>query len=553
MTNFKKITSAAAAIMIAATMMAGTVAFAGDITVPTGVEGSNKISVNSTSSNTYVVYQLLEGGIKTVADSDPAEKVFVEPAAGFSLATGKTVDDILAFADKANISAKTDFSSYYDSTKPVATLGKGDVCSVENGYYLVVETDAADNTKTAGILKVVDGDVDINSKLGAVTFEKKLKDINDSADNDITDNHWQDGADHDIGDAVPFQLKATLPENVDQYEGYYLKFTDELNDAFNVSTVKDVVVKVGDKTISANTFGGANTGYDWVIDETTNSFTLTFPDIKHVAEKKGIDPNNAVVTVEYTAVLGDAAAVGTGNDKVTYGNNGNENTAHATYSNNPEFDMYPKVGPGDDVDDTDDDDDTNKPENPEKTPDETTDTADDTVVVFTYKTVINKVDKNGDPLKGAEFKLSKKKKADGDGEGVYEEVDRVKVEGETVFTFYGLDDGEYKLEEIQTPSGYKGIDPIEFTVVAKHDGEYEHDAEYAELRTLTAENLGENGNPVTGNINTGIIETSIENTKGSKLPETGGIGTKLFYAVGGGLAGLAGIALITKKRMSKKN
>ena len=125
MTNFKKITSAAAAIMIAATMMAGTVAFAEDKTVPTGVEGSNKISVNSTSSNTYVVYQLLEGGIKTVADSDPAEKVFVEPAAGFSLAEGKTVDDILAFADKANISAKTDFSSYYDSTKPVATLEKG--------------------------------------------------------------------------------------------------------------------------------------------------------------------------------------------------------------------------------------------------------------------------------------------------------------------------------------------------------------------------------------------------------------------------------------------
>lgn len=552
MTNFKKITSAAAAIMIAATMMAGTVAFAEDKTVPTGVEGSNKISVNSTSSNTYVVYQLLEGGIKTVADSDPAEKVFVKPAAGFSLAEGKKVEDILAFADKANISAKTDFSSYFDSTKPVATLGKGDVCSVENGYYLVVETDAADNTKTAGILKVVDGDVDINSKLGAVIFEKKLKDINDSVDNDITDNHWQDGADHDIGDAVPFQLKATLPENVDQYEGYYLKFTDNLNDAFNVSTVTNVVVKVGDKTISANTFGGANTGYDWVTDTDSNSFTLTFPDIKHVAEKNGIDPNNAVVTVEYTAVLGDAAVVGTDNDKVTYGNDGNENTAHATYSTNPEFDMYPKVNKGDDVDDTDDDDDTNKPENPEKTPDETTDTADDTVVVFTYKTVINKVDENGDPLKGAEFKLSKKNTA-----GDYEEVDRVKVEGETVFTFYGLDDGEYKLEEIQTPSGYKGIDPIKFTVVAEHEGEYEHDSEHAVLKDLTAKICNEEGatdeNFGTVDVTKSSITTEIENTKGSKLPETGGIGTKLFYAVGGGLAGLAGIALITKKRMSKKN
>lgn len=550
MTNFKKITSAAAAIMIAATMMAGTVALAEEKTVPSDVEGTNKISVNSTSSNTYVVYQLLEGGIENVADSNPAEKVFVGPAAGYSLAAGKTVDDILAFAEDATISAKTNFSSYYDSARLVATLGSGDVCSVENGYYLVVETDA-DNEKTAGILKVVDGDVDINSKLGAVTFEKKLKDINDSVDNDITDNHWQDGADHDIGDAVPFQLKATLPENVDQYEGYYLKFADKLNKAFNVSSVKDVVVKVGDTIILPNTIEGANTGYDWAIDTESNSFTLTFPDIKHVAEKH-IDPNNAEVTVEYTAVLGDAAAVGTENDKVTYGNIGNENTAHATYSNNPEFDMYPKVNKGDDVDDTDDDDDTNKPKNPEKTPDETTDTADDTVVVFTYKTVINKVDENGDPLKGAEFKLSKKNTA-----GDYEEVDRVKVEGETVFTFYGLDDGEYKLEEIQTPSGYKGIDPIKFTVVAEHEGEYGYDSEHAVLTDLTAKICNEEGatdeNFGTVDVTKSSITTEIKNTKGSKLPETGGIGTKLFYAVGGGLAGLAGIALITKKRMSKKN
>jgi LPXTG-motif cell wall-anchored protein len=542
MTNFKKITSAAAAIMIAATMMAGTVAFAEDKTVPTGVEGSNKISVNSTSSNTYDVYQLLEGGIENVADSNPAEKVFVEPAAGFSLAEGKTVDDILAFADDATISAKTVFSSYYDSTKPVATLRGGDVCSVENGYYLVVETDAADNTKTAGILKVVDGDVDINSKLGAVTFEKKLKDINDSTDTNMT--AWQDGADHDIGDAVPFQLKATLPENVDQYEGYYLKFTDELNDAFNVSTVKDVVVKVGDKIILPNTIEGANTGYDWVTNADSNSFTLTFPDIKHVAEKKGIAPNNAVVTVEYTAVLGDAAAVGTNDDKVTYGNIGNENTAYATYSNNPEFDMYPKVGPGDDVEDTTDE--TDKPGTPDE--DNREDTEEDKVIVFTYKTVIKKVDEDEKPLNGAVFVLYK---LSNNGENK-ETIDRMTVDG-NVFTFYGLDDGDYRLEEVDAPSGYKSIDPIEFTVSADHDVLDDN----PKLTALTAKICNEEGatdeNFGTVDVMEGSIETEIENTKGSKLPETGGIGTKLFYAVGGGLAGLAGIALITKKRMSKKN
>lgn len=545
MTNFKKITSAAAAIMIAATMMAGTVAFAAPDSTPTNYT----ISVNANTKSTYKVYQLLTGKFET--PNGETEKVIYDAVKGSSVKADTNVDDVLAALVEADGTAKVtkdsvdELKDLVDEASPITTLSAVETSvDVPLGYYLVIEEQ---NPDTAAILKIVDDDLNIASKLGGVTFEKKLKDINDSVDVDITDNHWQDGADHDIGDAVPFQLKATLPENVDQYEGYYLKFTDNLNDAFNVSTVKDVVVKVGDEIIDPNTLEGSNKGYDWAINTASNSFTLTFPDIKHVADIKGIEANDAVVTVEYTAVLGDAAAVGTNADKVTYGNDGNENTAHATYSNNPDFDMYPKVDKGDDVGDTDDtgDDDTNKPDNPED--DETTDTANDTVVVFTYKTVINKVDENGDPLDGAEFKLSKKNTA-----GDYEEVGTKIFEG-TVFTFYGLDDGDYRLEEVTTPSGYKGIDPIDFTVVAEHDGEYGFDAVLAKLNTLTANNLGGNGNPVTGDVDTGTIETSIENTKTTKLPETGGIGTKLFYAIGGGLTGLAGIALITKKRMSKKN
>ena len=525
-------------------MMAGTVAFAAPDSTPTNYT----ISVNANTKSTYKVYQLLTGKFETPAGE--TEKVIYDAVKGSSVKADTNVDEVLAALVDADGTAKVtkdsvdELKALVNEASPITTLSAVETSvEVPLGYYLVIEEQ---NPDKAAILKIVDDDLNIASKLGGVTFEKKLKDINDTEDVDITDNHWQDGADHDIGDAVPFQLKATLPENVDQYEGYYLKFTDNLNDAFDVSTVDNVVVKVGDEIIDPNTLEGSNKGYDWAINTDLNSFTLTFPDIKHVAEKFGT-PNDAVVTVEYTAVLGNANDVGTDDDKVTYGNDGNENTAHATYSNNPDFDMYPKVDKGDDVGDTDDtgDDDTNKPDNPED--DETTDTANDTVVVFTYKTVINKVDEKGDPLDGAEFQLSKKNTA-----GDYEVVGTKIFEG-TVFTFYGLDDGDYRLEEVTTPSGYKGIDPIDFTVVAEHDGEYEHDAVYAKLNTLTANNLGGNGNPVTGDVDTGTIATSIENTKTTKLPETGGIGTKLFYAIGGGLTGLAGIALITKKRMSKKN
>jgi LPXTG-motif cell wall-anchored protein len=46
----------------------------------------------------------------------------------------------------------------------------------------------------------------------------------------------------------------------------------------------------------------------------------------------------------------------------------------------------------------------------------------------------------------------------------------------------------------------------------------------------------------------GILSITIENTKGSPLPETGGMGTTIFYTVGGVLVIAAGIYLVMKKR-----
>ena len=45
----------------------------------------------------------------------------------------------------------------------------------------------------------------------------------------------------------------------------------------------------------------------------------------------------------------------------------------------------------------------------------------------------------------------------------------------------------------------------------------------------------------------------IVNEAGSVLPSTGGIGTTIFYIVGGLLAVGAGVVLVTKKRMSKED
>ena len=56
--------------------------------------------------------------------------------------------------------------------------------------------------------------------------------------------------------------------------------------------------------------------------------------------------------------------------------------------------------------------------------------------------------------------------------------------------------------------------------------------------------------PSNGDTETGIVNTTIENNKGATLPETGGIGTTIFYALGGLLTVGAVVLLVTKKRMS---
>lgn len=54
------------------------------------------------------------------------------------------------------------------------------------------------------------------------------------------------------------------------------------------------------------------------------------------------------------------------------------------------------------------------------------------------------------------------------------------------------------------------------------------------------------------NYTDGKVSVTIENSKGSTLPETGGIGTKIFFTAGGIMVAGAGITLVTKKRMKKE-
>ena len=94
-------------------------------------------------------------------------------------------------------------------------------------------------------------------------------------------------------------------------------------------------------------------------------------------------------------------------------------------------------------------------------------------------------------------------------------------------SFEGLENGTYELYEVKAPDGYNRKDGV--------------------LATIEIE----------GNDDTDLTDLSysstIENNTGSLLPSTGGIGTTIFYVLGGILVIAAAILLVTKRRMNAKN
>lgn len=227
--------------------------------------------------------------------------------------------------------------------------------------------------------------------------------------------------------------------------------------------------------------------------------SIVITDVKAVAD---ITQDENKVVVEYNATLNENAVIGSA---------GNTNDVELTYSNNPNA-----TGDG-----------TTKPADTGKTPK-------DTVKVFTYQTIINKVDQDGKALSGAEFTLVKKNK-----DGSTKNVDVVKnAEGKS-FTFKGLDAGNYVLEETKTPDGYNTIKAIEFTI----DADYDKEADDPQLTKLSGVAKFD------ANKADGSLKADIVNRKGSLLPSTGGMGTTILYVIGSILVLVAAILLITKKRM----
>ena len=453
----------------------------------------------------YEAYQVFSGTLasdgKTLSDIQWGNDVNAFTYAGESDAakiadklTGQKEDsdDAKAFSKLAGANLKTPAASAESKD------GQAVLTVSAPGYYLVKDKDGEQNDKysayTRFMMEVV-GDVTARVKNDRPTVQKKVKETNDST-GETTD--WQDAADYDINDTVPFQLKATLPIHIDDYEHYYVEFTDTLSAGLTFDKI--TLVKADNTILKEDQYQVSKTENQ----DGTTTLSVIITDVKAVS---GISKDDKEVTVEYNATL---------NDKAVLGSAGNPNSVELTYSNNPNA-----TGDG-----------TSKPADTGKTPK-------DTVKVFTYQTIINKLNENKEALAGAGFTLSKK-----DKDGNWNTVKAIAAGEATRFEFKGLDAGDYKLEETTTPDGYNTIKPIEFTINAEYDVKSD-DPQLTKLSGDVTSGVAEfDANKADGSLTAGIV-----NRKGSLLPSTGGMGTTILYVVGSILVLVAAILLITKKRM----
>ena len=355
------------------------------------------------------------------------------------------------------------------------------------GYYLV--------QSDLGALCSLDTtmpDVTIKEKNSEPTVEKKVKEDSTGAFGQTNDA--------DIGQTVDFETTITVVDG--QPKGYVLHDTMSAGLTFNKTTVE---VKIGERILTAGT------DYTLVTEGLNDdcAFEVRFIDDKdengNATGSHALKPND-VVTVTYSATVNENAVIG---------GEGNPNTTKLNYTEGstttketPESKTYTYVWKFD-------------------------------VLKYTMK------DSTETPLAGAKFVLYKTV----DGKNYYVKVTDGKVTGWTEtkaegtvfetpdddgsFTISGLDADTYYLEEVEAPAGYNKLAaPVKVTITASINA-----ATNVGTATVT---YGENS--------TGTVK--IENKTGVELPSTGGVGTTIFYVIGGLLMAVAVVLLVTKKKMS---
>ncbi len=550
--------------------------------------GNYKLTINVVENHKYEVWQLATGDVSS--DGETLSNISV----GKNAKAGTTVEDITGLSALTDAALGEAALTLIDikATDPIETLTK-EKPSVElaGGYYVItdsyVDGTGQQVTTISRTMVYLVKDETVTPKSSTITPDKKINE----------DNTGKEENEASIGDVIDYQLSGTIPDMTG-----YASFKYVLVDTASKGLVQGLIdtegkfrqFKEGD-TLTGGV-GTKDENTDLVVPETGVKVTYVVTKVTpnsdgtttvRIAVQNAINYKahvNKWFYVDIKALLTEDADVvaipNTNNVKIDF-----SNKPGSEYDGEPDFNGNDPKG----------------------------ETPIVTVETFTTSLTLLKVDgTTNQPLTGAEFKLESTNNAnvgyvtgqeyvpmaeapsgynngtwyklvDGaytttaptaDTANKYDSVEAtyalvtvdkttyegaqikaqafVDADGKVVFT--GLGVGNYKLSEVTVPDGYNKLNDITFTITWSKETGFrvtnvkELDKDGIEVAnssiTISVADIGENGEGVGT-----VISSTIPNNKGTLLPSTGGIGTTIFYVVGGILVIGAGILLITKKRM----
>ena len=528
--------------------------------------GSNTVTITSeTSGHTYRAYQVFAGTYDTVSGKltnvtwgtgvDSAALLTALKAAptyGSSFTSCTTAADVAnvistsyatnsAFAAAfAKLAAAHVNSTFASSGTPTGTGPYTyTITSLNDGYYFVTEASfsgTVDNAYTKYILQVVDN-VTVTAKTDKPAIALKVKENNDAT----YQNTWNDAADYNITNSVPYRIVSIVPD-MTYFDTYYYQITDTISSGstYDAGSAKVYYVPSGSdmytvETASGTGAGGTQLTSGFTVSSTGTGFTVTFSDLSATTNVPAL--GGGYIVVEYTAKLNSNAVVG---------NPGNPSEVYLTYSNNPNN----ADGSGTGV------------------------TPKDEVVVYTFTLPMNKVNNDAtpaaltgatfaiftsqtdattaatDPLTAANFATALTFSGSAGSytraaSGGYTLADN----GTGTYSISGLDQGTYYLVEIAAPAGYNRVATPVTVVVDSSYNDGSRSSTYVDGHIPDATN-----DQLTGVTVNGGTQLTVVNQAGVTLPETGGVGTKAFVVGGLALILLALILMIARKRSaSEKN
>ena len=330
----------------------------------------------------------------------------------------------------------------------------------------------------------------LREKNDSPTIEKKVKE----------NDNWDTDSNAKIGDKVEYQVTIHAKKGAENYV-----LTDTMDNGLTFNN--DIVVKAGTNDLVLDKDYTVKTKAS---DRIENTFELTFTK----TYLDSLTENTTDIVVTYSATI---------NEKAVVADAANKNTAKLKYGNNSET-----------------------------VPSQTN--------TYTYKFDLGKIDGTTKKLlSNVEFKLYKAAAGSVDGEYVVsgEPIKFVKTDNtyrvakdttaagvtDTIVTtdsgkvtIEGLDKKIYYLSETKPLDGYN-----------KPNGAFSVDLTSGNMvttATIVKDTVVDATNAQKAKV--------IENNTGAVLPSTGGMGTTVFYVVGGGLMAVAVVLLVTKKRMENK-